>query len=296
MLNGMSVDVEDYFHTEAMSSVVPREQWDQMPSRVEMNTHFLFDLFEKKHVRATFFFLGWVAERSPSLVREALRRGHELGCHSHWHRRVNKLSHAEFREDTRRAKEAIEDASGSAVLGYRAPSFSMVPGTEWATEILVELGFQYDSSVHPIRHDLYGNPHAPTRPFWTAQGKLLEIPVATTRVAGSNWPVGGGGYLRMFPYQYIRWGIRRVNHQEKRSAVVYTHPWEFDAEQPRLKASMKSRLRQYIGLGRTARSLGRLMDDFSFVPIRELISAELEHHHSFETGACANEAHGGGRT
>ena len=238
-VNAFSVDVEDYFHTEAMSGVVSREAWEHMPSRVQSNTYRLFELLAKHDVRGTFFFLGWVAERFPGLVREAVQLGHEVGCHSYWHRPVYRLSPAEFRADTRQALKAIEDAGGVGVRGYRAPSFSMVPGTEWAAEILGELGFRYDSSVHPIRHDLYSNASAPRIPHRVHGGAILELPIATTRVAGNNLPVGGGGYFRILPYAYTRWGLSRLNGRESQSGVVYLHPWEIDPEQPRLAAGFQ---------------------------------------------------------
>jgi polysaccharide deacetylase family protein (PEP-CTERM system associated) len=274
LLNSITVDVEDYFHTEAMSSAVPRVEWRQQTTRVEKNTQRMFDLFAARGVRGTFFFLGWVAEKFPGLVREAAKLGHELGCHSYWHRLVYRLTPDEFREDTKRAKQVIEDAAGLRVLGYRAPSFSLVTGTAWALEILAELGFTYDSSVHPIRHDTYDNPEAPRHPSRIAGGALMEFPIATVAIAGHNFSVGGGAYLRILPYRYISWGLSRIA-SEKRSAVMYTHPWEIDPEQPRLRASARSRLRQYTGLRATADKLEKLMSDFRFAPIREVFSKEL---------------------
>jgi polysaccharide deacetylase family protein (PEP-CTERM system associated) len=274
-LNSITVDVEDYFHTEAMGACAPREQWDRMPTRIEKNTERLFELFASHGVRGTFFFLGWVAERFPGLVREAARLGHELGCHSYWHRLIYRLSPEEFKEDTRKAKGAVEDAAGMSVAGYRAPSFSLVKGTEWAQDILAELGFLYDSSICPVNHDLYSNPDAPRMPHRIAAGALLEFPVATLSVGGHNFPVGGGGYLRILPYAYTRWGLARLNQGEGSRAIVYLHPWEIDPEQPRLPASLRSRFRQYTGLGTTAGKLERLLEDFHFAPIVESFSLEL---------------------
>lgn len=268
-VNVLTVDVEDYFHTEALALAVPRKNWDQMPTRVVGNTQRLLELLAGRNVRATFFILGWVAERFPKLVREISQLGHEVGCHSYWHRPIYQLSPAEFRADTQQAKRAIEDAAGVPVCGYRAPSFSLVPGTEWASEILVELGFSYDSSVHPIRHDLYGNHTAPRQPHRIASGALLELPVATLRFGGTNLPVGGGGYLRLLPYAYTRWGLTQLNQREGLRAVVYLHPWEIDPRQPRVRASWKSRLRQYTALGRNEEKVERLLRDFRFAPIRE---------------------------
>lgn len=275
MLNGISVDVEDYFQTEAMAGAIPKEQWDRMPSRVVQNTERIFELLASHGVRGTFFFLGWVAERFPDLVRQAARLGHELGCHSYWHRLVYRLNPKEFREDTRRAKAAIEDAAGIPVHGYRAPSFSMIKDTEWAQEILVEVGFTYDSSVCPVHHDLYNNPHAPRVPHRIAGGALAEFPVATISIAGRNFPVGGGGYLRILPYFYTRLGLLHLNSKEHFRAILYIHPWEVDPDQPRIAARQRSRLRQYTGLKTTAGKLERLLGDFRFAPIAESFAAEV---------------------
>jgi polysaccharide deacetylase family protein (PEP-CTERM system associated) len=273
-LNSITVDVEDYFQTEAMAAAIAREHWEFMPTRIEKNTQRMFELFGSHGVRGTFFFLGWVAERFPSLVRQAVKCGHEIGCHSYWHRLVYRLSPAEFREDTRRSKQVLEDISGANVFGYRAPSFSLIKGTEWAHEILGELGFAYDSSVCPIKHDLYGNAAAPRTPHRIATG-LLELPVATLAIAGSNFPVGGGGYLRILPYAYTRWGLTRLNKKENFRAIVYLHPWEIDPEQPRIRASFRSRFRQYTCLSTTTRKLQRLLKSFRFAPIVEAFSEEL---------------------
>jgi polysaccharide deacetylase family protein (PEP-CTERM system associated) len=271
----MSVDVEDYFHTESMSQAVPREKWESMPQRVERNTQRLFELFAAHGVRGTFFFLGWVAERFPGLVKEAVSHGHEIACHSYWHRPVFRLSADEFRKDTLRAKSIIEDAAGSAVRGYRAPSFSITPGREWAADILADLGFWYDSSVHPIRHDFYDNHKAPRLPYHMEGKALLEIPIATLRLAANNFPMAGGGYFRALPYAAVRWGIRRFNRQEHRSAVFYIHPWEIDPEQPRIAAAKKSVARQYAGLSTTWNKLDRLCSDFRFVPMVEAFCDDL---------------------
>jgi polysaccharide deacetylase family protein (PEP-CTERM system associated) len=281
--NGMSVDVEDYFHTEAMSSAAPRSAWHQMPCRVERNTEQLFDLFTAHGVRGTFFFLGWVAERYPGLVRKAKVLGHEIACHSYWHRPIYSLSPAEFREDTHRAKAVIEDAAGAPISGYRAPSFSLTPGTEWAADILTEAGFVYDSSVHPIAHDLYENRHAPRHPYRFAGTPLLEIPISTVRLGKRNFPFSGGGYFRILPYAYVRWAMRRVNRVEKLPAVFYLHPWEIDPAQPRLTTSGRSGFRQYTGLDKTAGLLNRLLGEFSFGPLEEVFAGAQVAHAQAET-------------
>jgi polysaccharide deacetylase family protein (PEP-CTERM system associated) len=271
MLNVMSIDVEDHFQTEMMSRVVPRSAWKDMPSRVEENTRLLFELFNKHKTRATFFFLGWVAEQFPALVREAVELGHEVACHSYWHRPVYRITAEEFREDTKRAKAQIEDAGGAQVFGYRAPSFSMTPGTEWATQILGELGFLYDSSVHPIAHDLYGNRDAPREPYRIGTTGVMEIPISTIRFNNRNIPFSGGGYFRLLPYRVTHWAISRLNRKEKKPAVFYLHPWEIDQNPPKLKANLKTSIRQYIRTGNTARDLEHLLRDFHFSSICDVL-------------------------
>ena len=260
-INGISVDVEDYFQTEAMAAIAPRQRWGSFSCHVEANTNALFELFAKYDVRATFFFLGWVAERFPVLVRTAADLGHEVGCHSHWHRAVFRLTRGEFAEDTFRAKRIIEDASGVSVVGYRAPCFSITQAVPWAYGVLEELGFLYDSSVNPIHHGFYGNPTASRYPFRVSE-KLLELPAATWRVMGQNIPVAGGAYLRILPLALMRTGLRAINQKERRPAVLYLHPWEIDPTQPRLQASAKSRLRQYTGLSRMKPKLELLLQEF----------------------------------
>lgn len=273
--NCLTVDVEDYFHTEAMTSAVRRDQWAMQQPHVEENTKRLFELFAAHGARATFFFLGWVAEKFPRLVREAAGYGHEIGCHSYWHRLVYRLTPAQFWEDTKRAKEVIEEAAGVPVAGYRAPNFSIVKGTEWAPEILAELGFTYDSSVYPIRHDTYNNPGGQRRPGVIAGRNLMEFPIATLAIGRHNLPVGGGAYLRILPYQYMYWGLSYLARANEWPAICYIHPWEVDPEQPRLQVGTRSRFRQYTGLRTTAGKLERLLKDFRFVSIKEAFSKEL---------------------
>jgi polysaccharide deacetylase family protein (PEP-CTERM system associated) len=269
VLNAISIDVEDYFHTEAMSPAAPRDSWEQFPARVEPMTERLLAIFAEYHVQATFFFLGWVAERYPQLVRQVVQQGHEIGCHSYWHRAIFRLSPSEFREDTQRAKDAIESAGGVRVRGYRAPSFSLVPGTEWAAEILADLGFSYDSSIHPIRHDFYSNAAAPRFPHRLASGAITELPIATIRLGDRNWPCGGGAYLRCFPISYFRWALHRLNTVEQQPAMLYLHPWEIDPDQPRLQVKLKSRLRQYSRLHRMEPNLRELLRAFRFGTVEQ---------------------------
>ena len=272
--NAISVDVEDYFQTEAMSAVAPRSRWDSFPSHVEANTSALFELFARYDVHATFFFMGWVAERFPQLVRKAHELGHEIGCHSYWHHPVFRMSSEDFREDTCRARNVIQDATGSPVMGYRAPNFSINQSVPWAYPILEDLGFQYDSSVYPTRHSLYGNHRARRAPY-LAGANLMEFPVATWRVFKQNLPVGGGAYLRILPYALMRIGIRSINRNENAPAVLYLHPWEIDDSQPRLEASWKSRMRQYTGLTGMKRKLERLLQDFALGSIYDTVYLPL---------------------
>lgn len=281
-INAMSVDVEDYFQTEAMAQIIPRNTWESTPSRIERNMKQIFELFSSHRVRSTFFFLGWVAERYPHLVSEARNLGHEIACHGYWHRPIYTLSPAEFREDTRRAKAVIEDAAGVSISGYRAPSFSLIPGTEWAADILAEAGFIYDSSVHPIAHDLYDNRRAPRQPYRLAGNRLLEIPISTVRWGKRNYPFSGGGYFRMLPYGYVRWAMRRINQLEG-PTVFYVHPWEIDPQQPRLTVSGRSAFRQYTRLDKTAGLLHRLLNEFSFGPLDEVFRGSGVSHPQAET-------------
>jgi polysaccharide deacetylase family protein (PEP-CTERM system associated) len=261
--NAISVDVEDYFQTEAMPSVAPRKNWGSFPSRVESSTRALLDLFAEFNVKATFFFLGWVAERFPGIVREAHDLGHEVGCHSYWHRPVFRLSSQEFWDDTYRARNVLEDALGSAVIGYRAPNFSINDSVPWAYPILEELGFLYDSSIFPVRHGLYGNHRASRIPYLVGPN-LLELPIATWRILHNNLPVGGGAYLRILPFELTKNGIRTINETESAPAVIYLHPWEIDESQPRLPVSWTSRTRQYTGLNGMKARLERLLQQFAF--------------------------------
>ena len=234
----LSVDVEDYFQVEAFAGQVSRESWDNWPSRVVANTQRVLDLFDVHQAKGTFFFVGWVAARFPHLVREVQSRGHEVACHSYWHRTVYSLSPEEFREDTRRAKRVIEDAAGVVVKGYRAPSWSITKECLWALDILAEEGFSYDSSIYPIHHDLYGVPGAKRFPYMYECGngrELLEFPPATLRFLGTNFPVAGGGYLRIFPSAYTELAFRTFEKNYGERLVVYLHPWEVDPEQPRIE-------------------------------------------------------------
>jgi polysaccharide deacetylase family protein (PEP-CTERM system associated) len=270
----MTIDVEDYFHVSVFDDVLPRSAWDSMESRVVANTNRLLDLFEEHAVRGTFFVLGWVAERYPDLVRTIAARGHELASHGYAHRLVYDQSPEVFRDDVRRAKGLIEDISGQRVKGYRAPSFSVTERSMWALDVLLEEGHRYDASIFPIRHDRYGIPDAPRWPHAISRqhGELFEVPGSTVRLGGNNVPVAGGGYFRILPYAWTRWGIARLNRVEGQPAIFYLHPWEIDPGQPRLHASALGRFRHYRNLHLTERRLRALMRDFSFGSLDSVLS------------------------
>jgi polysaccharide deacetylase family protein (PEP-CTERM system associated) len=265
--NAISVDVEDYFHAEALASASKRERWDTFPRRVVENTLKLYEIFDQAGVKGTFFFLGWVAERHPELVKQAVAAGHEIACHSHWHRAVFRMTPEQFREDTLCAKKTIEDIAGVQVVGYRAPSFSITKDVPWAHEILAELGFVYDSSVNPIRHGFYGNHEAPRTAHALPCG-LLELPITTWSKFGQNVPAGGGAYLRVLPYPLVANGIRQMNSYSQ-PAMIYLHPWEIDHQQPRLDVSRMSKFRHYTNLDKMEQKFTRLLTEFPFTTIRE---------------------------
>jgi polysaccharide deacetylase family protein (PEP-CTERM system associated) len=270
MLNVLTVDVEEYFHPTEVQRVCPPGVWPSLPSRVAAQTGRILEMFSRHDLKATFFILGWVAERHPSLVREIAAAGHEIGCHSYAHELVYRLTPKSFRDDTTRAIRAIEDACGRTPKVYRAPSYSITQESLWALEILVELGFTHDSSVYPIQHDRYGMPGFPrhTHILQTAVGPICEVPVATVRLAGNRViPAGGGAYLRLLPYRYTAAGIRRLNERESAPACIYFHPWELDPDQPRMARGAVSRLRTYTGLGGMERKIGRLLKEFAFGPL-----------------------------
>jgi polysaccharide deacetylase family protein (PEP-CTERM system associated) len=273
VVNAMSVDVEDYFHVSVFDGIVPRSAWDRMESRVRANTERLLDLFDEFHVRSTFFVLGWVGGRHPELVRLIAERGHEVASHGYAHRLIYDQTPAAFREDVHRAKTILEDAAGCRVMGYRAPSYSITPRSLWALDILIEEGYEYDSSIFPIRHDRYGIPISDRRPYRIERsaGTLIEVPGSTTRLWPLNLPVAGGGYFRILPYWWTKWGIARLNRLERRPAIFYLHPWEIDPGQPRLQAGRLGQFRHYRNLERTEDRLRQLLTDFRFDAIEPLV-------------------------
>lgn len=276
VVNAMSVDVEDYFQVSAFERVVRRDVWPAFLSRVSANTDRLLDLFAREQVHATFFILGWVAERFPALVRRIVDEKHEVASHGYAHRLVYHQTPEEFRSDIRRAKAAIEDAAGVPVTGYRAPSFSVTRDCLWAFDVLAEEGYAYDTSVYPIHHDRYGIPDAPRHPYLVTRpaGAIWEVPGSTVRLAGVNLPIGGGGYFRILPYAWIRWGFGHLNRIEGRPGVFYLHPWEIDPLQPRFRVPLLSRFRHYYRLASTESQLTRLVREFRFGPVCDLLGAE----------------------
>ncbi len=263
-VNAMSVDVEDYFQVSAFEGHIRREDWARLPCRVEANVDRILALFDAHGIRATFFTLGWVAERYPSMVRRIVAGGHELASHGYAHVRVTALDEPGFRADLTRTKALLEDIGGTQVLGYRAPSYSIGAGNLWALRVLEETGHHYSSSIYPIRHDLYGMPEAPRFCFRPAGcERLLEVPVTTVAFGERKYPCGGGGYFRLFPYAYSRWALRRVNRRDRQPAVFYFHPWEIDPAQPRQRGiGLKTRVRHYLNLRRMEVRLNRLATDF----------------------------------
>jgi polysaccharide deacetylase family protein (PEP-CTERM system associated) len=272
-VNALTVDVEDYFQVESFIDVVRREDWAQWQSRVERNTHRLLDLFLTHRVRGTFFVLGWVAKRHPRLVREIVSAGHEIACHSYDHQFILNQSRESFRADVRRAKSIIEDITGEAVEGYRAPTYSIMKQTLWALDVLIEEGFRYDSSIFPIRHDRYGIPGAKRFPYVISSpaGELIEFPPSTIRIAGLNLPMAGGGYFRLLPYCAFRWGMRRINRCERQSAIFMVHAWELDPGQPVLPGSRLNIWRHRKNLHLTEERMDRLLQDFRFAPVRDVL-------------------------
>ena len=276
MLNALTFDLEEYFQVEAFKADVGFADWDGFPSRVTAQTHRLLDLLDSRNVTGTFFVVGWVAERQPALLRHIHERGHEVACHGQAHQMISAMTPDEVRADVRQAKQTIEDAIGAPIFGYRAPTFSVVRQTLWALDILAEEGFTYDSSIFPIHHNRYGIPDAYRFPHeipLTGGGSIVEFPMTTVAFAGQRFPFAGGGYFRLLPYAAIRAGLRYLNLHEMQPAIFYIHPWEIDPDQPRLSVSGLNRFRHYVNLRHTAGKLARLLDDFSFGPVRDVLGA-----------------------
>ena len=264
--NAMSIDVEDYFQVSAFAPHIRREDWDSLPCRVERNVDVILGLLDEADARATFFTLGWIAERHPQVVRRIVDNGHELASHGYGHQRASDLTPAAFRDDITRAKRLLEDIGGVAVRGYRAPSFSINRDNWWAVAELEDAGYQYSSSIYPVRHDHYGMPDAPRFPHRpNGASGILELPPTTLPLFGRNLPAAGGGWFRLLPYEVSRWMLRRVHAQDQAPCMFYFHPWEVDPDQPRQAGlPAKARFRHYVNLQRTAGRLRKLLNDFEW--------------------------------
>lgn len=272
--NALTIDVEDYFQVSAFAPYIPRSHWDSRPCRVERNVDRILQLLAERRTKATFFTLGWIAERYPQVVRHIVDDGHELASHGYGHERASDLDEAAFFADIDTSRKLLQDLSGQPVLGYRAPSFSIGEKNLWAFDSLLRAGYRYSSSIYPIRHDHYGMPDAPRFAHEVRDG-LLEIPVTTACVFERNWPASGGGYFRLMPYAVSRWLLERVNRRDGQAAIFYFHPWEIDAEQPRVPGiSLKARFRHYLNLHRTEARIRRLLDDFAWGRMDEIFLSE----------------------
>jgi len=268
----MSVDVEDYFQVSAFERYVPREEWDTRPTRVEANVDRILSLFDAHGVKGTFFTLGWIAERHPEMVRRIASQGHEVASHGWSHVRVTQQNKDEFRQDVIRTRKTLEDTSGQPVLGYRAASYSIGRSNLWALDVLNETGHRYSSSIFPIHHDLYGMPDAPRFAYSPNDDNFIEFPMTTVRFANRNFPCAGGGWFRLVPYAAMRWGMQRVNTREKQAVIFYFHPWEIDPQQPRVPGlDPKTRFRHYLNLGRMEQRLERLLKDFRWARMADLL-------------------------
>lgn len=275
-LNAMTVDVEDWFQVQGFADAIPRDEWDFLACRVEANTDAVLKHFDDAGIRATFFTLGWIGERYPRLIRRIVEAGHQLASHGYGHERVDQIGPAAFRADIRRARAILEDEGGVAVTGYRAPTFSIGPSTPWAHGILAEEGYRYSSSVFPVHHDLYGSPEAPRVPHRPHSSGVLELPMTTCRAFGRNLPCSGGGWFRLAPYRLFRAGLRQVNAVEQRPGIFYFHPWEIDAQQPRVwHAKRLSRFRHYTGVASMPSRLNRLLRDFAWSTMEDVFAEEI---------------------
>jgi polysaccharide deacetylase family protein (PEP-CTERM system associated) len=274
MINALTFDIEEYFHAEAFAGVVRPEEWPTLESRVVRASERILEVLAATGTRATFFVLGWVAARHPELVRSIAAAGHEVACHGYGHQMITRLSRAQFAADLERAKATLEDAAGVAVIGYRAPTFSVVRETLWSLEVLAEAGFRYDSSIFPIVHDRYGIPDAPRFPHRRPAGdgvSIAEFPLSTVGRLKWRFPVAGGGYFRLLPYAVTAWALRHLNRKEGQPAIVYLHPWEIDADQPRLPVDRLTQLRHSVNTRTTESKLRRLVREFEFAPVRDVL-------------------------
>jgi polysaccharide deacetylase family protein (PEP-CTERM system associated) len=274
IVNALSIDVEDYFQVAALAPYIARSEWEVRECRVERNVDRILELLDGADATATFFTLGWIAERFPAVVRRIVAGGHELASHGYGHRRATDQSPDGFLEDIRMAKDVLEDLSGVEVKGYRAPSFSIGASNPWALDCIEQAGYRYSSSIYPVRHDHYGMPDAPRFPYRSRE-RLLEVPISTVRAFNRNWPAGGGGFFRLLPYGVSRRALQRINRVDRQPAIFYLHPWEIDPQQPRVPGlDLKTRFRHYVNLHRTEDRLGRLLSDFRWGRVDEVFIAD----------------------
>jgi len=277
VVNAFTIDVEDYYHVSALAPAIPRDTWASRESRVQASTERLLAMLDERHIKGTFFVLGWVAEHVPQLVKRIASLGHEVACHGYSHELVYRQTPAVFTEETRRAKSLLEDLIGLPVGGYRAASFSITPRSRWALDTLIDLGFTYDSSIFPVRHDRYGMPgaaRAPGRVQAPSGREIAEFPMSTAALGPMRIPVSGGGYFRLLPYWFTRYGLRAINEREGMPFTFYLHPWEIDADQPRVEVKWLSRFRHYTNLSRCENRLRQLLAEFRFTTMRKVLRAQ----------------------
>ncbi len=274
MLNAITIDLEDYYQVTAFDHIIDKCNWENMESRVQRNLEKILSILDEYKIKATFFALGWIAERHPILIRTIFNEGHEVASHGYNHEMINHLSKESFKEDITKTKKILEDITGNKVNGYRAPTFSINNSSFWALNILCQQGYSYDSSIFPIIHDRYGMPHAKRFPHIIELNgyDIKEFPPSTIKILKWNFPIAGGGYLRLFPQNFIAWGIKRINQVEKQPAIIYLHPWEFDPSQPRIPTSRLSKFRHYVNLDSTENKLRHLIKNFKFTTLSKLSS------------------------
>ena len=275
MLNALTFDLEDYYHVTAFNQVIPTDQWDSMESRIERNCEKILSLLDEFKIKATFFVLGWIAERYPILIRTIYNEGHEISSHGFNHQIIQQLTRDSFQNDIRKSKIILEDIIGRSIKGYRAPTFSITSSSLWALDVIREQGYLYDSSIFPIKHDRYGIPDAQRFPHvlnLNGACTINEFPPSTLRILGFNLPISGGGYLRLLPGRLLSWGIKRINEVDKQPAVIYLHPWEFDPQQPKIPVKLATRFRHYINLSTTEKKMRHLLNNFNFTTINQLHS------------------------
>lgn len=273
MLNALTIDLEDYYHAASFEHIIDKRNWDDMESRIQQNLEKILSILDEYQVKATFFALGWVAERYPILIRTIVNEEHEVASHGYNHTMINHQSKGSFKEDIIKTKKILEDITGIKIKGYRAPSFSINKSSLWALNILCEYGHMYDSSIFPIRHDRYGMSDAKRFPHTiqlNGRGNIKEFPPSTIRILNLNFPIAGGGYLRLFPIKFIEWGIKKLNNIEKQPAIIYLHPWELDPQQPRIPARWLSRFRHYVNLDTTEKKLRHLIKNFRFTTLNKM--------------------------